>query len=242
MKTLKTDQYDIFKFREDNREKIDHAHVRDLCESIESRNLLELRPIMVNSEMEVLDGQHRLLAAKKLGVHIYYQVDDALNASDIIIMNVAKRWTLGDYLNFYTKQQYDEYIKLKNFMKKNNLSLKIAVLLTMKSGRLEWKKFRDGTYVFPNEDIDVNLDICWDTIEYIKRMNGFSSYTDSGKFWKALLKLIKHENFNAIMWRKNLEKMIERFKPKARTEDYLAMFMEVHNFYNKDKVRLYDEV
>ena len=37
-----------------------------------------MRPIVVNKKMEVMDGQHRLMAAKQLGVEIYYQEEKNL--------------------------------------------------------------------------------------------------------------------------------------------------------------------
>jgi len=86
----KTTNYEIFTFREDNREKIDKKHLARLVESIKSRNLLELRPIMVNEKLEIVDGQHRLLAAKQLGYEIYYQKEENLDCADIVRMNLSK--------------------------------------------------------------------------------------------------------------------------------------------------------
>jgi hypothetical protein len=44
-----TKNYSMFKFRADNREKISDGHVEKLVESIKTRNLLEMRPIIVNA-------------------------------------------------------------------------------------------------------------------------------------------------------------------------------------------------
>ena len=99
----KTKNYEMFKFREDNRLKIDQSHVNKLINSIQSRNLLDMRPIIVNSDYEILDGQHRLLAAKNLGVEIYYEIEEKLEHKDIILMNVAKSWAVCDYMNYFVK-------------------------------------------------------------------------------------------------------------------------------------------
>lgn len=237
----KTKDYTIFKFREDNRAIIDQTHIKKLIESIKNRNLLEFRPIAVNSKMEVIDGQHRLLAAKSLGVDIYYEVNKNLKNEDIISLNISKAWTPADYLNYYIKNGNENYIKLQEFMKKNNLPLRTALNLTIGQGRECRSEFKQGKYKFSEDDFDIQLDICWDTIEYIKKMTGFSNYTSSTRFWKALLVLIKHHNFDAEKWMANLEKMVERFTPKARTEDYLRLFMDVFNWRNNVKVHLLDE-
>ncbi len=237
----KTKDYDLFTFRDDNREKIDQAHVKRLSESIKSRNLLELRPIIVNDKMEVIDGQHRLLAAKLLGVDIFYQQENKLSASDIIRMNISKPWTMGDYLNFYCHHQNDEYIKLKNFMTKHNLILKVALNISMGGGKSEYYGFRMGEFKFDEENLDIELDVCWDTIHYIKKMNGFSPYTSSSRFWKALLKLVRHPEFDEQKWRSNMQKMIDHFCPKARTEDYIDLIQRVYNWHNTSRIKLMDD-
>jgi len=233
-----TSEYDQFKFREDNRETITQSHVKRLAASIQARNLLEMRPISVNADMEVIDGQHRLLAAKLLGVPIYYVRNFELTPSDIIIMNVAQTWGQGDYLNYYCKNHYPEYIKLKEFMVENGLSLKIALNISMGCAREMYLNFKDGKFKFNKEHFESYINICWETIEYIRRMNGYSPYTDSARFWGALLILIRHANFDAAKWKDNLSKMVERITAKASKQDYLKMFMEIHNWRNNSKVEL----
>lgn len=233
-----TTDYDIFKFREDNRQTITQSHVKRLAESIQARNLLELRPISVNAEMEIIDGQHRLLAAKSLGVPIYYNKNDKLLASDIILMNVAQAWGQSDYLNYFCKNHYAEYLKLRDFMKAHGITIKIALNITMGHRKDAFAKFKMGEFKFNQEDFANHIDICWNTIDYIKRMNGYSAYTHSARFWSALLILIRHANFDASKWSENLKRMVERFTAKARQDDYLRLFMDVHNWRNNMKVDL----
>jgi len=237
----KTSEYDMFVFREDNRDKIDQAHVQRLMESIKSRNLLELRPICVNEKMEVIDGQHRLLAAKALNIEIWYQLDKKLKAEDIVRMNISKPWTIGDYLNFYCYHEYGEYKKLRDFMKKYNLSLKVALNITMGLQHIGYFHFKQGEFKFSEEDINEQIQICWESIDYIKKMNGFSPYTTSSRFWKALLKLVRHPDFDEMKWRTNMQKMIEHFVPKARMEDYIQMFSHVYNYRNPSRISLMDD-
>lgn len=71
MEILKTKDYGSFKEINSNRE-VDQRHVRSLVAAIEQKNLLHVNPIVCNADMEVIDGQHRLEAARALGVEIYY--------------------------------------------------------------------------------------------------------------------------------------------------------------------------
>ncbi len=237
----KTKNYEQFSFRDDNRERIDQGHVKRLVESIKARNLLELRPIVVNEKMEVIDGQHRLLAAKALQVEIYYQVEKKLEATDIIRMNINKSWAMGDFLNFYCTHHYPEYLKLRDFMKKHSLNLKVALNIAMGQTHVGYADFKDGKFIFNDETLDGELDICWDTITYIKKMNGYSPYTNSNRFWKSLLKLVRHPDFDATKWRSNLQKMVENFCGKATVDDYLSMMQHVYNYRNTNRIKLNEE-
>lgn len=234
----KTKNYDIFKFRTDNRAVIDKNHVNRIIQSIKTKNLLEFRPIVVNGDMEVIDGQNRLLAAQQLGVDIYYQIQHEAKPQDIILMNIAKSWTNADYLNFYDKNGYIEYQKFSEFLKKNNLSLKIAMLILIGSGRKELIGFRNGEFKFDDTLLDANIAICRKTVDFIKRMNGnfASSYTDSAKFWKALVKITSCASFNEDKWFFNLTKHIHKMTAKVSEKDYTEVMMEIFNWNNKHRI------
>lgn len=236
-----TTDFDLFKLREDNREKIDRGHVRRIKSSIECKNMLWMRPISVNKDMEIMDGQHRYLAAKELGVPIYYEMERQLESKDIILMNIAKSWSSNDFLNYYCLNGYVEYLKLQKFMKENDLTLKIALALSMGQNHEYFNKFKLGEYVFDEASSNHEMKICWSTINFIKRINGFSSYTRSSRFWKAMLILIKHHAFELKRWMANLEKMVNRFGPRARHIDYLKLIMDVYNWKQVIKIDLLED-
>lgn len=237
---LKTTDYDQFKFRNDNRDGgIDQVHLRKIIQSIKSLNLLEFRPICVNEAMEVIDGQHRLMAAKELGLEIYYQVKKDFNSKDIILMNIAKAWTTSDYLNYYCKNGNENYIKLKEFMVKHKIGLKIAYNITSGLNKESFIDFKQGDYVFNEECYHVNIGLCWETIYEIRKVNGYSPYTNSARFWKALITLVQHPEFVPQKWMVNVQKMITRFGSRVSTKDYLRLIMDVYNWYNKDRINLF---
>lgn len=241
MSYLKTTEYNKFTFREDNREKINQTHVKRLCESITSCNLLEMRPITVNEKFEVIDGQHRLLAAKALGLPIYYKVEKDLKGQDMILLNVSKSWGNTDFLNYYVKNMHTEYMKLNQFLKESTLSLTIALNVLLGRSRERNHDFRMGKFKFQSDLVQSDINLCWYTVEEIKRMNGHAAYLSTAKFWNALLKLIRDVHYDHDKWKINLPKMIERFGPRVSTQEYLKLFMEVHNHRNPVRVSLLDE-
>jgi hypothetical protein len=235
----KTKNYDIFKLRDDNRAKIDQAHIKKLIESIKSRNLLDLRPIYVNKNMEIIDGQHRLLAAKELGLDIYYQLEDKLQIEDIIIMNTNKNWTINDFFNFFIKNDYDEYIKLNNFIKKNNLDLKVGLDICVGRQHEDYHNFKTGNFIFKNECEENLIEICWETIDFIKKIKGYANcrFMKTARFWKALLRLIKHDTFNHKKWKNNLERQIEKIGPRISTQSYVDCFLDIYNWKSGEKLQ-----
>lgn len=236
----KTKQYDIFHFREDNRQKIDHGHVEKLKQSITARNLLNLRPIIVNEDMEIIDGQHRLMAAKDLGVDIYYEMKEELKSNDIVLLNISKSWSMHDFLNYYSKNGNAEYQQLEKFIKEKGITLSLAFgLLGIKDSE-QRSKFRHGQFKF-NKNVDVYFDLCWQTIDIIKGHHGAAQntlYTKTVRFWKALCVLFDADEFEDKIWTNNLNKFIESVGPRVSTKGYLKLFTKIYNHRTINKIDL----
>lgn len=236
----KTKDYDMFVFRVDNRDHISELHVQKIVESIKVKNMLEMRPVIVNKKMEVIDGQHRILAAKQLDLPIYYEIDNDADGEEVIAYNISKAWTTKDYLNYYAKHNYPEYIKLAKFCKEQNLNLQSAMAIACKKSSKSLNDFRTGKFVFNEEFIEESFDLCNQTIDRIKRLLGMSMFTKSSRFWKALVRVTNHEDFNEDKWFKNVDKFIERFTPKATIKDYIKLFVDIHNHGNQNKIIIDD--
>ncbi len=106
-KVHKTTDYDKFKIIESNR-KTSRKHVMDLVRSmIEHPELVPTRPILVNKNMEVLDGQHRLLACIQLGLPIYYTIMVGGIEVAQIINSTQRGWKLLDFGRSYALTPID---------------------------------------------------------------------------------------------------------------------------------------
>lgn len=235
----KTNNYEQFTFSDDNRSKIRQKHVERIADSIKARNLLEFRPVLVNKNMQILDGQHRVLAAKKLGVEIYYQVQEDIKLGDVILLNTSASWTNEDYLNYYVKNGYEEYIKLNEFIKKHDVTLKVVLNTSFGKSRQGHVNFKTGSFKFDEESIGTELDNCWETVSIIKQKNGStkSLYTSSTRFWTAMIKLFTHEQFDRKKWMTNLKKLSNRFEMKASIDEYVDIFLNIYNWRNNKKIR-----
>jgi hypothetical protein len=90
MQILQTKNYDDFKIITSNRE-VDKNHVKRLSKSILRKNLLYIRPVICNQDMEVIDGQHRIAACQLIDEPVFYIKVDSLTKEDIGILNTAQK-------------------------------------------------------------------------------------------------------------------------------------------------------
>lgn len=117
-----TNMYDKFLSLEGNRG-IMESHVKKIMDSIEEKNQLQYFPIMVNENNYIIDGQHRLRAAERLGVPIYYRIIKGADINDVMRLNFnQKQWSLMNFIQAYIHLGYSEYIKLQEFFTKYTLS------------------------------------------------------------------------------------------------------------------------
>ena len=153
----KTKNYELFKCLKGNRN-IMLQKVNNLAESIAIKNLLYLNPIIVNSDMEIIDGQHRFMACKKLDIEVPFIMED-LNLRDVQILNNNKtNWADSDYINSYCQLGNINYINLRNFLKKHNIIMTEIRLFFRTEGNKNSASYtiRSGNLIF-NENTELML-------------------------------------------------------------------------------------
>lgn len=149
----RTMNYDQFKFIHNNRDQ-SRGHIETLKRAFEEvGNLTEVQPILVNENYEIIDGQHRFIAAKESGAPIFYTVRPGLRISDARSMNILHReWTTDDFAHSYADGgdvNYKKYIEIKD-----DYNLPHSVIMEYINGgqsRGAFATFRHGEFVLPNE-------------------------------------------------------------------------------------------
>lgn len=233
-----TKQYEMFFLRDDNRKKIDSSHVEKIRKSIECKNLLHIRPIVVNSKMEVMDGQHRLKAAQLLGTEVYYEVCEELDINDIVYLNTSKSWILADFLNFHVKNGKEEYIKLNSFIQSEKITFKMAISIFVGESFNKKEVFRSGGFQFEEGSTRIYIQMCQSVTQHLYEVKGKFSWIGSGKFWKALFALFQHEEFDYKTWDKNLRNLAFRMSARVSLQDYIKMVQEIYNYKLSKKIDL----
>lgn len=109
-----TTEYGIFKHLTGNRELKKRAE--DIKKSIGKIGWIT-NPIIVNENMEVIDGQSRLQALMELGMPVEYIIQDSLDLEQCRTMNsYNESWGTKDYIDSYCAEGNENYIRLRNLM------------------------------------------------------------------------------------------------------------------------------
>lgn len=180
---------------------------------------LQLVPILVNEKKEVIDGQHRLEAATRLEVPVYYRVVKGLTLEDCQALNSnAKMWTPIDYARAYCEngnKAYCKYLDLKTQLGFNHdITMKFIALDTP----ITIQSFKDGHLECPNYKRSVELaKLLTEAGEYILnyRLRAIAL---------AFLKLAQEEGYDHQKFMINLRKVgvqNEKFTQLEEATDFL---------------------
>lgn len=168
-----TTDYEMFKFLKGNRE-INKTNEKNLEKNFgENGENYVMNPIIVNEKMEIIDGQHRFTALKKIGKPIHYIVVKGVGGDAAQRMNqVSLRWSLLNYVKYHKETDPNcarlyELIRIYNEEKPRGKGLGVTTIyanilgrpasssnqavkdaLTSKSFRLSEKEFEDAKGYF----------------------------------------------------------------------------------------------
>jgi hypothetical protein len=236
----KTKEYERFKTLNGNRH-LDKYHLRKLTESIEKNNRLNLHPIIINQNDEIVDGQHRLAVAKALGLDIFYIKSNSINDEHLIDCNVnQKSWEVENYIDYFSvKEKIEDYICLKNLLARTRLKPKAILNLVLGTVSSEMLNFlKTGKFRFPkNKEYEKLSDSFCDFLAYAddKRIKPKSMFTNH-YFTKAFRWLLMTNGFDYQILIKKLDLRWFDLKPQRGAEDWYKLLISIYNFKNHNRL------
>lgn len=233
-KIKSTNDYNRFKIFDGNR-KLNHAHIKAMEATLsEKPHLIPLNPILVNDKFEIIDGQHRFEAIKKLGLEIHYIVGDNLGLEDIQALNAAsKNWTPTDFAKSYRDlgdKNYDIYLEFKRVYKFNHdillnyLSLDKPMTTTV---------FKRGLFRVTNKDKSVDL------ADKLSSLENFYSGYKRRSFALAFQRMWENPEYDHKQMLEKMEKYGHKLQDYALPNDYLRALEEIYNFRSRFSIRFF---
>lgn len=113
-KVKTTKNFNMFQISENNRQ-VDEKHVQKFVKEFEKNGYLVAFPVVAvitRGKYQIIDGQHRFLAAQKVGCEFSFIEIDIIDEADWLeklqkVNKLSKKWSVLDYLRMST----DESIK-----------------------------------------------------------------------------------------------------------------------------------
>jgi hypothetical protein len=236
-----THDLSVFKILEGNRN-INLANVERLVKSIEENGFLQM-PIIVNENYEVIDGQHRLQAARKLNSIIYYHKVNNYDLKTAITLNRNQsNWSIADYIRSYCDLGFKDYINLQEFYEANkDFSLMICAELTSLAhnrdiyAKINSEKsdlIRKGDYQFnPNNKAEYIFNAA-------RKIKTVIPDVMIVAYLRCLNKCITNPEFNLNQFVKKATTFPDQHRRSSTTSVIMANIEHIYNFRNQGKTRI----
>jgi hypothetical protein len=230
-----TTDYNKFRFIESNREQ-SRGHIETLKKAFEENgNLTANQPILVNENMEIIDGQHRFTACMELGMPIHYIQTPGLTVRDARQMNILhKGWGVDDYARSYAlagDNNYRKYLELKEEYGFNH-SVLLGYILNSSDRTNMYKDFRNGDFTFTDREG------ARERLDKLASVGQYVPFAGEKGFAGALLKTMAIEGYDHERMLRKLELHQNLLRRFVNIEDYQRMLEDVYNYQMQEGNRL----
>lgn len=226
-----TEDLDRFELMRGNRPP-NPQHVEHLAKNIEKFGML-CNPILVNEDMQVIDGQHRLLAAKKTGQKIFYIIVKGYNLEQVKALNLKqKNWTNIDFLNSYADMGIESYVYIRQFMNRHLFDLRTCLILNKCNQQTKDTKgfFKEG--LLKIGDIKI-AELYAEQLKMLKPYHNIRS-----RFATVMIPIFKNKNFVFSEFLGKLKLQPTALVECANSQQYKDLIEHIYNYRRHNKVNL----
>lgn len=230
----KTTDYNSFKKLEGNRE-IVTSRKNKILNSIDSVGYVVPSPIIVNKNMEVIDGQGRLEACIERGLPIYFVISENAGINECMAMNIGQvNWNIRDYVHCYAEMNNENYMRLEE-AHKTYPQFTIAELFGVFTNKIvnsgyPTKVIKNGDFVLDEEMYRMSksvFDYLLTVDDVLQEIPGSSRVKRTGVAW-----IIVNTECDRNRLRMKLQKMYPIIKPVVDTSPVLFL-NQLSDIYNK---------
>ena len=233
-----TTDYSKFHKLDLNRD-VTQGRLEKLVASFSAKEIMN--PIIVNKNYEIIDGQGRYETKKKLGLPIYYIIDENATIEDCRRMNrYNTKWSDADFIKSYAEAGNENYILMLEVCNETKLSPSVALRLCGKGkGGKQGGFLQSGDLVFTKEDQE-ELRRTMKIINEAADCLNLSGRHIQDAFRVGIRVISQFEGFDIERFLRNCKKFSKRFTLMSRLEDQLSEFTDIYNFgYKNSEKKLY---
>lgn len=234
---LETKDYSIFREHRDNRV-INVNHVKKLATKMKLNGWLPTSRVVINGSGELIDGHHRVRAAKIANVPVRYSVHRGANTDDITELNTLQRnWSPYDHLHKFVVRENPHYVTFQKFV--NDYPMfkytEVSMLLSNNMTSTKRDSFESGNYVVKNEKIGRE----WaDNLLRLKPY--FEKFYNKSIFVRGYIKVMssKGDVFNFDEFIHKVKLRPNKLVPCGTVDQYVEMIESIYNYNRSNKVNL----
>jgi hypothetical protein len=219
------------------------AHIKRLVDSIKKYGVL-CNPILVNEKMQVIDGQHRLMACRETQSDVYYIILPGYNLDEVHTLNLnQKNWSKKDFMFGYANMGIQSYVNLANFVNVNsdyNFNDCIALCSNISSAHSQFSKhqkpcttiFEEGTWVGK----DFKLAQVW--ASKIRELKPHYPGYNRTSFVGVMIQLLQNPLFNFSQFLHKVSLQPGALRDCANREQYRNLIHDIYNWRSSNKIDL----
>lgn len=237
----RTDNYKLFRHLTGNRS-VKELRIKRIMRSIEDNGYI-LSPLCVNERMEVIDGQGRLEALKRLSLPVDYYIVKGAGERECIAMNLnQENWKTVDFIDSYAELGNDSYVYLKKAMDTHKTiptEVIIATLYGSHSGQISKTIVKDGSFVCTDKQYREGIK-CLDWLAvakpFVDKIGGRREL-----LYHALTFCWESDVVDNDRLLQKMDRYISLFEPIATSEQAYRYIETVYNYRSSNKVYIYTE-
>lgn len=224
------------KFKNDYNRKLSQHHILKLRREIQADGYDDIQPVIVDKDFNIIDGQHRVLACKALGVPFVYVIVPDERLDKMYKLNVNhKAWKSADWVSFYAKKlAIPDYIRLAKLMEDTKFgpTTIMGILSDALATGSATEHIKNGTLTFTPQNEKKVRDLLGKAVDVISLLS--HAIPTNGRAVDGLVKLSKADGFS---W-ETMRKKAKMYASKAHTctcgDEYAFMFLDLFNYNTKD--------
>lgn len=225
-----TDEFGKFKTIEGNRADIDRR-VKNIEKSVEQVGYLPV-PIVVNENMEIIDGQAHYHFCKRTNTPITFCIVRGLTVNECIALNIASsNWRLVDYIKSFADRGNENYIMLQNLIETSPYTLYPTLWALLKSTSGFTTAIKRGNLIVTKEMYQEAIDI----IGFWLRFNDVST-NNRTCFLTALGYCYEMEDVDNDTLVKKVHQVPRSFGGNSTIADAITALEDAYNRRTKHKV------
>jgi hypothetical protein len=207
---------------------VKESKVQKYMESMRKRGFDYSQPIAVKQVgkfLQLIRGQHRLEAASRIGLPVYFIIKNDLDESDAIEVTDTG-WSPADTVAAYADAGYSDYVYLREFSNRQKLPLVLAARLLADAAAVDFirKALTSGTFAVTSSGPALKV------VEVLDSIGGKWKFCRVSNFIGAIQAMFLNPGVN---WKHFTKRMVaSTVVPEKRTSilEYLNLFEEIYNF------------